>query len=221
MSIILSPSILSANTRYMDIELGIAAKSGASFIHVDIMDGLFVANKTWEPSFLASWSKKTPLVTDVHIMVERPWNWIVPLASAGADYITFHLESCKEDKDVHKTIDLIHKCGKKAGIALRPDTPSHAIFPYLHKLDLVLVMTVVPGKGGQGFMPRCLNKVREVRREIDEFTLGEKPLISVDGGINRLTGRLAKEAGADVLVAGSYLYGHPDFKERASNLLKL
>ena len=219
--VILAPSILTANTRYLDIELGIAEFSGAEYIHVDIMDGLFVANKTWDASFLASFSKKTKLVKDVHIMVVEPWKWIVRLAKAGADIITFHLEACKDEQDVTRTIDLIHKCGKKAGIAISPNTTSHALFPFIHKLEQILIMTVVPGKGGQSFLPSALAKVREIRDEIDEFTIGEKPLIEVDGGINRLTGRLAREAGADILVAGSYLYGHPDFKERAAHLLKL
>ena len=220
-NVILSPSLLAANTKYMDIELAVAERSGAAFIHVDIMDGLFVANKTWDASFLSSWSKKTKLLKDVHIMVVEPWKWIQPLARAGADIITFHLESCKDEKEVERTIDLIKKCNLKVGLAIKPDTPIHAIFPYLHKLDIILIMSVEPGRGGQSFMPRVLTKVRELRREIDEFTLGEKPLIEIDGGINRLTGRLAREAGADVLVAGSYLYGHPDFLERAEHLLKL
>ena len=122
---------------------------------------------------------------------------------------------------MEKTISLIQKYGKRVGLAISPDTPAHLIFPYLHKLNQILVMSVVPGKGGQSFMPSVLGKVRDIRHEVDEFSLGEKPLIEIDGGINRLTGRLARDAGADILVAGSYLYGHPDFKDRAANLLAL
>ena len=156
------------------------------------------------------------MVNDVHIMIAEPKKYAPEFIKSGASYLTFHYEACKDDKEVQEVIDLIHQCGGKAGLSIKPNTDVKVCDSFLKNLDLVLVMSVEPGFGGQSFIHSALEKIAYLRKAADEN--GYKYLVEVDGGINEETGRLCKEAGVDVLVAGSYLFGHYDIKERIEGL---
>ena len=207
--IIVSPSLLSADFGKLNEELTVVSESNAEWIHLDIMDGVFVPNISFGIPVIASIRKSSSLFFDVHLMIEDPIKYIEAFVKAGADAITFHLES---NSDPIATIDKIHSLGKKAGISIKPATPIEEIFPLLDKLDLVLIMSVEPGFGGQSFIPSALDKIRILREKSPNID------ISVDGGINNETGKLCTDAGADILVAGSYFFGAEDKKNVVDTL---
>lgn len=188
-------------------------RAGVEMLHVDVMDGHFVPNITIGVPVVASLRRKTSLLLDVHLMISHPLSYIEPFARAGADLITFHLES---ESDPAKTIAAIHAAGKRAGVALKPATPAQAVFGLLDTLDMVLVMTVEPGFGGQKFMPESCPKIEAVRREIAARGLAVD--LQVDGGIGNATAPLVCRSGANVLVAGSALFGAPDYGEAVRQL---
>ena len=175
--------------------------TNADFVHVDVMDGKFVDNKTYSIGEILKLSNYMKKPMDVHLMVNNPKKYIEKLALLNVEYITFHYESVKNVEDV---IDLIHNCGLKSGISIKPSTNASEIIKYLDKLDLVLVMSVEPGKSGQSFMNSVLYKIESLKKVIDEK--GYKTVISVDGGINEETARLVKDKGADMVVSASYLH---------------
>lgn len=201
---IISPSILSMDFSDMNGQLAQVEDSGAQWLHFDVMDGHFVRNLTFGPDLLKGVRKRSSLVMDVHIMVEDPAYFSEVFLNAGADGITFHIEACESATQCHEILDSIIKRGKRAGLSLRPQTPIEDLYPYLDKCGLILVMGVNPGFGGQAFIPETVDRIAQLRSEIDRRNL--ETLIEVDGGINAETGKLCKEAGADVLVAGSYVF---------------
>ena len=201
----IAPSILSADfTRLGEQVLEVQA-AGVDRIQIDVMDGRFVPNITFGTQAVASLRPLTHLTLEVHLMVEPPEDFIGPFAEAGADTIIVHQEATPH---LHRAIQHIHSLGKKAGVAINPSTPALLLSEIIGSLDLVLVMTVNPGFGGQEFIMETLPKIREVRRQIDEMDLTCE--VEVDGGINHETAPLAVEAGADVLVAGSSVFGSND-----------
>lgn len=175
--------------------------TNADFVHVDVMDGKFVDNKTYSIGEILKLSNYMKKPMDVHLMVNNPKKYIEKLALLNVEYITFHYESVKNVEDV---IELIHNCGLKAGISIKPSTNASEIINYLDRLDLVLVMSVEPGKSGQSFMSSVIYKIESLKKVIDEK--GYKTVISVDGGINEETARLVKDKGADMVVSASYLH---------------
>ena len=210
---IVSASILSADLCALGTDVSRAEQAGCDHIHFDVMDGVFVDNISYGLPVLESLRKHTDMFIDAHLMIVSPEKYLKRFAQSGADNITFHLEATD---DVQGCIDTIHSCGKRAGLAIRPKTPAKAVFPYLPSADMILVMTVEPGFGGQGFMEDMCPKIQAVRSEMER--LGLKGHIQVDGGINASTVRKAADAGADVMVAGSYLFRADDMKAAADIL---
>ncbi|MBN1473415.1 MAG: ribulose-phosphate 3-epimerase [Syntrophaceae bacterium] len=205
---LIAPSILSADAARLGEEIASVDKAGADWIHVDVMDGRFVPNITMGPAIIGSLRKSTKLPFDVHLMIKSPEAYIQSFADAGADYITVHVEAASH---LHRTIELIKKIGKKAGVSLNPATPLSAIEEILPDVDLLLIMSVNPGFGGQKFIKSSLSKIRRVAEMIAK--LPKKPLLEVDGGVNlENIGDIAK-AGADVLVAGAAVFGTEDYKK--------
>jgi len=209
----IAPSILSADFTKLgsDIESVITA----DYLHFDVMDGVFVRNLSFGFPVLESVRKVTDMVLDVHLMIESPSRYITRFIESGGDIITFHVEAEAPDI-IHTMISEIHKRGKKAGLSLKPKTPANALFPFIDSLDLVLVMTVEPGYGGQEFQTAMLPKISELRGVID--SLGINCELEVDGGINFDTAKLCIAAGADVLVAGSDMFNTND---RAAHIEEL
>lgn len=198
---ILSPSILAADFRSLGEQIREAEASGAQYLHVDVMDGIFVPSISFGMPVIRSIRKGSNLFFDVHLMIEKPERYIGEFADCGADLINFHLEATE---DVPGVIKAIRGLGKKVGITIKPATPAAAVKPWLGLVDMVLVMTVEPGFGGQKLMPDCLDKVREIRRMAD--ARGLKTDVEVDGGITADNVHLALEAGANVIVAGSAVF---------------
>jgi ribulose-phosphate 3-epimerase len=202
----IAPSILSADFARLGEEVQAVTRAGADYIHVDVMDGHFVPNLTIGPLVVAAVRKVTDLPLDVHLMIEAPDRYIADFASAGADLITVHQEAVPH---LHRTVQLIKSLGKRAGVSINPATPSSTLDVILDDLDLVLVMTVNPGFGGQGFIASGLAKIAALRREIDRRGLTVE--LEVDGGVKiDNIGRIAA-AGADVFVAGSAVFGSADY----------
>jgi ribulose-phosphate 3-epimerase len=201
----IAPSILSANFAKLGEEIKAVEQAGADYIHVDVMDGHFVPNITIGPLIVEAIKPVTTLPLDVHLMIEHPDKYIDSFVKAGADIISVHVESSKH---LHRTIQLINDSGVKAGVVLNPATPAEMIEPILEYVDLVLVMTVNPGFGGQQFITSTLPKIQKISRWIKESDLSVE--LEVDGGVNAKTARLCVEAGADVLVAGSAIFNESD-----------
>ena len=216
--VIISPSVLGADFLNFEQEVEKMIAAGVKWIHFDVMDGHFVKNISFGNLFLKRINNRIDLVKDVHIMIENPLSMVEKYAECGANYLTFHYEACKDDKEVFDVIDKIHECGMKAGISVKPETPVAKVFPFLHSLDLVLIMSVEPGRGGQKFIDLTLNKIVGLKNKINEEKVDV--LISVDGGVNDVTGPDCVKVGADVLVVGQYLFGHEDFEERYKRLFK-
>jgi len=201
----IAPSILAADFTKLGEE--IESIKSADYLHFDVMDGMFVPNISFGIPVLEAVRKITNMILDVHLMIDAPIRYIQKFADAGADIITFHVEAEKAE-NIHKTIDEIHKHGKKAGLSVKPGTPAHELMPYIDSLDLILVMTVEPGYGGQKFMSDMLPKITELRSVIKNRKLDCD--LEVDGGINNETAKLCVAAGANVLVAGVDVFRAPD-----------
>ena len=216
MSTIVSPSLLAADFTNLAKEIERTKESGADMLHLDIMDGIFVTNLSFGVPVVQALRKITDITFDTHLMTQDPIRLVEKFAKAGSDYITFHFES---DSDVSETLKLIKSFGVKTGISVKPKTPIEAIYPYLDELDLVLIMTVEPGYGGQSFMEDMLPKIAALRKEIDNR--GLNTIIEIDGGINDKTGKLCVDNGADALVAGTYLYASDNMPERTKLLQSL
>ena len=206
--IIISPSVLACDFGNLANEIISVQKAGAQYIHLDVMDGHFVPNISFGAPVIAPVRRCTDAVFDVHLMISEPLRYIDDFVKDGADIITFHIES---DSPTEETIDKIISLGKKASLSVKPKTPIEAVFPYLDKLSMVLVMTVEPGFGGQKFMGDMMPKVKKLREEIERRGLTCD--IEVDGGINESTSLISIENGANVLVAGSAVFKAEDKSE--------
>ncbi|MGG0740893.1 ribulose-phosphate 3-epimerase [Niallia taxi] len=201
----IAPSILSADFAKLGEEIKDVERGGADYIHVDVMDGHFVPNITIGPLIVSAIRPITTLPLDVHLMIENPDQYIPAFAKAGADIITVHAEACPH---LHRTLQLIKEHGVKPGVVLNPSTPVEMIKHVIEDVEMVLLMTVNPGFGGQAFIKSVLPKITEVRKLAEQFNPGLE--IEVDGGVNEQTAILCKEAGANVLVAGSFIYDSGD-----------
>jgi len=211
----IEPSIFASDFGRLADEAKRCADSGADAIHVDIMDNHFVPNLTLGPKALAAINKATDLFLDVHIMVYNPYDMVERLVESGADRITFHFEATE---NVEEVLKYIKKCGVQTGLAFRPETSDSLVVKYLDKCDLILLMTVNPGFGGQAFMPEILDKISFTRKLCNDFDLDMQ--IQVDGGINLETAKQCIEAGANNLVAGTYLF-KGDMREKINTLRAL
>ncbi len=209
----ISPSILASD--FANLESEIRRIESADYVHVDVMDGLFVPNITIGIPVVAAIRKKTRMLLDVHLMIDRPVRYVEEFCKAGADIVTVHVEADTEENTL-KALDMIHGCGKKAGIVVKPKTSAEAVLPFLDKCDMVLVMTVEPGFGGQSFMWDMMPKLKTIRGWIDERGLDCE--LEVDGGIDTVTNKVVIENGANVLVAGSAVYKTEDIPARIREL---
>lgn len=206
---IIAPSILSADFWKLGEEIKDVEQGGADWIHIDVMDGQFVPNITIGPLVVEAIRKHTQLPLDVHLMIERPEQYIAQFAKSGADIITVHQEACPH---LHRTVHQIKECGAKAGVAINPATPLQMIEPIIDEVDLILFMTVNPGFGGQSFIPSVLNKIEQCQQLLVAKGLSAVH-IQVDGGVNVNTAKLCVQAGANVLVAGSAVFNERDRKQ--------
>ena len=211
MNIIISPSILSADFANLERDINLVKDAGAKWLHIDVMDGHFVPNITIGAPVVKSLRKVTDLFLDVHLMIDNPQKFIKPFAEAGSDLITFHYEAVNNPSEL---ISLIQNFGIKAGISIKPNTPPEKIFPYLSSVDLVLVMTVEPGFGGQSFIQDCASKIPVIKENSPENLI-----IQVDGGINNVTSKICTSLGANSLVAGSYIFNSDNINQAIQSLL--
>lgn len=198
---VLAPSILSADFKVLGEQLKVTEAAGAEYIHFDVMDGIFVPSISFGMPVLSCIKGYTSQILDAHLMITEPIRYVEEFAKAGADIITVHLEACE---DLQATIDKIHVAGVKAGISIKPKTPVEAFVPYLDQADMFLVMSVEPGFGGQAFIPESLDRIRELRKMLDEK--GLKTDIEVDGGIYHANVAEVLDAGANIMVSGSGIF---------------
>lgn len=210
----ISPSMLACDLTKIGEEVNEIKNAGAEMIHLDVMDGVFVPNSSFGLAVLEALREKTEITFDVHLMIDKPEKYIERyITECGADIVTFHLEAT----DVpDKCINIIKKHGRKVSVSVKPATPIEAVYPYLDRCDMVLIMTVEPGFGGQSFMPDMVEKIKKLKCEINSKGLNTD--IQVDGGINSETAKAVKDAGANVLVAGSYVFKAQDRKKAIDSL---
>ena len=215
---VLSPSILAADFKVLGQEMKKTEENGAAYIHFDVMDGMFVPSISFGMPVLASIHDATEQFMDAHLMVQEPIRYVEAFQKAGADYVTVHLEACE---DVKTTLDKIHACGMKAGLAVNPETDVKELVPYLEDVEMILIMSVHPGFGGQSYIDECTEKIEIVNAIVHEYNL--KTLIEVDGGIKVDNVCIPLDAGANVIVAGSAVFGGnveenvKNFKEQFQN----
>ena len=209
----ISPSVLTADFTQLGDAIKELDNAGTDMLHLDVMDGIFVPNISFGMPVVKSIRDVTDTILDVHLMIDRPHRYVEHFAKAGADIIGFHTEA---GSDIGQTLDKIHELGKKTCLTIKPKTPAEDVFPYLPKCDMVLVMSVEPGFGGQKFMQEVLPKVTAIRKKADEMGLCLD--IEIDGGINLDTAPLAVKAGANVLVAGNVIFSAPNKAQRLKEL---
>lgn len=214
-NVIIAPSMLSADFSKLGEELKRIEATKAEYLHVDIMDGLFVPNISFGQPVIKSIRKCTDMFFDVHLMIDAPSRYIEDFAKSGADLITIH---CEAEKNIRETLEKIHSLGIKTGLSVKPKTPVEEIYEYLDITDMVLIMTVEPGFGGQSFIYDCLPKIEALRHHIDENNIN--CTIEVDGGITDETIVCAAKAGAEIFVAGSYVFGKADYSAAVESLIK-
>lgn len=202
---LVSPSLLSADFGNLAPDLEMINSSQADYLHLDVMDGVFVPNISFGFPVMKAVAARCVKPLDVHLMIVQPDKWISQVRDLGAEIMNVHQEACPQ---LHSVVQRIHQAGMKAGVTINPATPVNTLVDIIEDVELVLVMSVNPGFGGQKFIPNALKKVRELRQLVD--TTASKAIIEVDGGVNGVTGRQLAEAGADMLVAGSYVFGSAD-----------
>lgn len=213
---IVAPSLLSGNFLNLTPDIDMVNRSEAGYLHLDVMDGVFVPNISFGFPVMQAVASKSTKPLDVHLMIVEPQKWISQVRDLGAEIMNVHQEACLH---LHRTVQAIHDAGMKAGVTLCPATPVNTLVDIIGDLDLVLIMSVNPGFGGQPFIPHSVKKVVELRKLIE--TTGSKAVIEVDGGVNLKTGKLLADAGADILVAGSYVFGAADPEATIKNLASL
>jgi ribulose-phosphate 3-epimerase len=213
--ILVAPSLLACDFGRLAEEVRKVEEAGADWLHVDVMDGHFVPNLTIGPVVVEAIRRASRIPLDVHLMIDHPEQYLKPFVDAGAHYLTVHVEApgLREPSVMRKTLEAIRRAGVRAGLSLRPRTETKALAPFLEALDLILVMTVEPGFGGQAFMPDVVPKVRQLR----EVFAGD---LAVDGGINAQTGWACRQAGANVLVAGTYVFHSVSYRDAIESLRK-
>ncbi len=216
MSVKISPSLLSADFLHLGDAIEMVNRSQADWFHIDVMDGVFVPNISYGMSITTQIKQMARKPLDVHLMIVQPERYIESFSKSGADILTVHLEASNH---LHRTIQEIKKWGMKAGVALNPHTPVNTLEDIIRDIDIVLIMSVNPGFGGQSFIPNALNKIKALKQLI--LTSGSQALIEVDGGVNLETGRQLVEAGADALVAGSFVFNAPQPELQIEGLKKL